>query len=514
VQPPLNIVIVGGGTAGWMTAAAFASVLGEKKCRIQLIESSEIGIVGVGEATLPHIRFFNKRIGIDERELMAKTQATFKLGIEFVDWARIGDSYIHPFGAYGSRMAGVPFHNYWLRRQRAGDTTALEDYSLPIVASRMNKFALPSEDPSDVLSTFGYAFQFDASLYAAYLRGFAEQRGVRRTDGKIVDVNLRGTDGWIESVKLEDGSVVSGDLFIDCSGFRGLLIEQSLKTGYDEWTKWLPCDRAAAVPCENAGPLTPYTRATAREAGWQWRIPLQHRTGNGYVYSSGFIGDDEVAAKLLSRLDGKALADPRFLRFTAGRRRKTWNRNCVAIGLSGGFLEPLESTSIYLIQIAITTLIDYLTDTNAAASARYDPRTVDAFNRWIEMEYDRVRDFLILHYHATQRDDAPIWNYCRTMEIPDSLKHKMELFRHRARVVTYKDGLFLEPSWLAVYFGQRVIPQAYEPLADVVDGAALARKMQQVREQIQAAAVRMPAHEDFLRSYCPATKPAMTGPGS
>jgi tryptophan halogenase len=514
VQPPLNIVIVGGGTAGWMTAAAFASVLGEKKCRIQLIESSEIGIVGVGEATLPHIRFFNKRIGIDERELMAKTQATFKLGIEFVDWARIGDSYIHPFGAYGSRMAGVPFHNYWLRRQRAGDTTALEDYSLPIVASRMNKFALPSEDPSDVLSTFGYAFQFDASLYAAYLRGFAEQRGVRRTDGKIVDVNLRGTDGWIESVKLEDGSVVSGDLFIDCSGFRGLLIEQSLKTGYDEWTKWLPCDRAAAVPCENAGPLTPYTRATAREAGWQWRIPLQHRTGNGYVYSSGFIGDDEVAAKLLSRLDGKALADPRFLRFTAGRRRKTWNRNCVAIGLSGGFLEPLESTSIYLIQIAITTLIDYLTDTNEAASARYDPRTVDAFNRWIEMEYDRVRDFLILHYHATQRDDAPIWNYCRTMEIPDSLKHKMELFRHRARVVTYKDGLFLEPSWLAVYFGQRVIPQAYEPLADVVDGAALARKMQQVREQIQAAAVRMPAHEDFLRSYCPATKPAMTGPGS
>jgi tryptophan halogenase len=268
------------------------------------------------------------------------------------------------------------------------------------------------------------------------------------------------------------------------------------------------------VPCENAGPLTPYTRATAREAGWQWLIPLQHRTGNGYVYSSGFIGDDEVAAKLLSRLDGKALADPRFLRFTAGRRRKTWNRNCVAIGLSGGFLEPLESTSIYLIQIAITTLIDYLTDTNAAASARYDPRTVDAFNRWIEMEYDRVRDFLILHYHATQRDDAPIWNYCRTMEIPDSLKHKMELFRHRARVVTYKDGLFLEPSWLAVYFGQRVIPQAYEPLADVVDGAALARKMQQVREQIQAAAVRMPAHEDFLRSYCPATKPAMTGPGS
>jgi tryptophan 7-halogenase len=511
VRPPLNIVIVGGGTAGWMTAAAFASVLGPRKCRIRLIESSEIGIVGVGEATLPHIRYFNKRIGIDERELMAKTQATFKLGIEFVDWARLGDSYIHPFGAYGSRMAGVPFHHYWLRQRSAGDPTALEDYSLPIVASRMNKFSLPSDDPTAVQSTFGYAFQFDASLYAAYLRGFSEARGVQRTDGKIVDVTLRGTDGWIESVKLEDGTTVTGDLFIDCSGFRGLLIEQALKTGYDEWTKWLPCDRAAAVPCENAGPLTPYTRATAREAGWQWRIPLQHRTGNGYVYSSGFIGDDEVVSKLLSRLDGKALADPRILRFTAGRRRKTWNRNCVAIGLAGGFLEPLESTSIYLIQIAITTLLDYLTDAPAAAGEPYDPRTVDAFNRWIEMEYDRVRDFLILHYHATERDDAPIWNYCRTMDVPDSLKHKMELFRRRGRVVTYKDGLFLEPSWLAVYFGQRVVPQGYDPLADAVDATALERKMRQVREQIQAAAVRMPAHEEFLRSYCPAAKPAMTG---
>jgi tryptophan halogenase len=493
-----------------MTAAAFAAVLGPRQCNLKLIESSEIGIVGVGEATLPHIRFFNKRIGIDERELMARTQATFKLGIEFVDWARIGDSYIHPFGAYGSRIAGVPFHNYWLRQQRAGDQAAIEDYSLAIVASRMNKFALPSEDASQVLSTFGYAFQFDASLYAAHLRAFSEQRGVQRTDGKVVDVTLRGTDGWIESIKLEDGSVITGDLFIDCSGFRGLLIEQALKTGYDEWTKWLPCDRAAAVPCENAGPLTPYTRATAREAGWQWRIPLQHRTGNGYVYGSNFISDDEAASKLMSRLGGKALADPRFLRFTAGRRRKTWNRNCVAIGLAGGFLEPLESTSIHLIQVAITTLIDYLTDPPAADGVNFDPRTVEAFNRWIEMEYDRVRDFLILHYHATERDDSPIWNYCRTMDVPDSLKHKMELFRHRARVVTYKDGLFLEPSWLAVYFGQRVMPSGYDPLADAVDGTALARKMQQVREQINAAAVRMPTHEAFLASYCPAT-PAVTG---
>jgi len=510
VREPLKIVIVGGGTAGWMTAAAFASVLRPEHRQIRLIESSDIGIVGVGEATLPHIRFFNRRIGIDEPELMAKTQATFKLGIEFCDWARLGDSYIHPFGAYGSRIAGVPFHHYWLRQQAMGVNTPIEDYSLAIVASRKNKFALPAEDPSALLSTFGYAFQFDASLYAAYLRVFAEARGVQRTDGKIVDVRLRGDDGWIESVKLEDGSSVTGDLFIDCSGFRGLLIEQALKTGYDEWTRWLPCDRAAAVPCENTYPLPPYTRATAREAGWQWRIPLQHRTGNGYVYSSQFISDDEAGSRLMARLPGKALADPRFLRFTAGRRRKTWNRNCVAIGLAGGFLEPLESTSIYLIQIAITQLLDYLTDHSSGGN--FDARIVEAYNRWIEMEYDRVRDFLILHYHATERDDAPIWNYCRTMDVPDSLKHKMELFRHRARVVTYKDGLFLEPSWLAVYFGQRVMPTAYDPLADAIDGEDLKSRLRLVREQIQTAVVHMPTHEEFLQRYCPADgKPTMNG---
>jgi tryptophan halogenase len=499
---PLNIVIVGGGTAGWMTAAAFASVLPPARRRIRLIESSEIGIVGVGEATLPHIRFFNKRIGIDERELMARTQATFKLGIEFVDWGRLGDSYIHPFGAYGVPMAGVPFHQYWLRQRSAGSAVPIEEYSLPIVASRLGRFALPSTDASDVGSTFGYAFQFDASLYAQYLRGFAEARGVERTDAKVVDVKLRGTDGFVESIRLDSGADIAGDLFIDCSGFRGLLIEQALRTGYHEWTHWLPCDRAVAMPCENSGPLAPYTRATAREAGWQWRIPLQHRTGNGYVYGSRFISDDEAAAQLVSRLPGKPLADPRFLRFTTGRRKVTWNRNVVAIGLSGGFLEPLESTSIYLIQIAITQLLDYLTE-----DATFDPRIVAAFNRWIEMEYDRVRDFLILHYHATERDDAPIWRYTRAMDVPDSLKHKMELFRRRARVVTYKDGLFLEPSWLAVYLGQRVMPTGHDPLADAVDETSVARKLAEIHEQVRSAALQMPAHEQFLAEYCPAARP-------
>jgi tryptophan halogenase len=504
VRPPFKLVIVGGGTAGWMAAAAFSAVFKPHQMSIQLVESSEIGIVGVGEATLPHIRFFNRRMGIDERELMARTQATFKLGIEFRDWARIGDSYIHPFGVFGGKMAGVPFHNYWLRQRAQGVDVDIESYSLPIMAARANRFAPPSEDHTSVLSTFGYAFQFDASLYAAYLRVVSEGRGVHRTDGKIVDFRMRGEDGWIEAVKLADGSEVSGDLFIDCSGFRGLLIEAALKTGYDEWTKWLPCDRAVAMPCENSGPLTPYTRATAREAGWQWRIPLQHRTGNGYVYSSGYISDDEAAASLVSRIDGAALADPRFLRFTAGRRKLTWNRNVVAIGLSGGFLEPLESTSIHLIQVAITTLIDYFSERTLSGDRAFDPRIVGAYNRWIEMEYDRVRDFLILHYHATERTDSPLWNYCRTMQIPDSLRHKMELFRRRARVVTYKDGLFLEPSWLAVYFGQRVIPDGYDPLADAVEGTQLTQRMNTVSEQIRQAVAQMPAHEDFLAQYCPA----------
>jgi tryptophan halogenase len=500
----LRIVVVGGGTAGWMTAAAFAATFRPEQCRIRLIESSEIGIVGVGEATLPHIRFFNRRIGLDEPELMAKTQATFKLGIEFVDWARRGDSYVHPFGAFGTRAGALPFHHLWLRQARAGDATPIEDYSLPIVAARRNRFVPPSEDKNDLMSTFGYAFQFDASLYAKYLRGFAEHRGVVRTDGKIVDVQLRAADGWVESVKLDSGEAIEGDLFIDCSGFRGLLIEQALQTGYDEWTRWLPCDRAVAMPCDNAGPLTPYTRATAREAGWQWRIPLQHRTGNGYVYGSQFISDDEAAAQLISRLDGKPQADPRFLRFVTGRRRKTWNRNVVAIGLAGGFLEPLESTSIHLIQVAITTLIDYMTAESMHESAQFDPRIVAGFNRWIEMEYDRVRDFLILHYHATERDDAPIWNYCRTMTVPDSLQHKMELFRRRGHVVTYKDGLFLEPSWLAVYFGQRVQPREYDPRADAWSEAELREWLATMHRRIAAAVDAMPGHEEFLAQYCPA----------
>jgi tryptophan halogenase len=496
-----NIVIVGGGTAGWMTAAALAQML-QNQYRIRVIESSEIGIIGVGESTVPHIRFFNRTLGLDEADFMRRTHATFKLGIEFRDWARLGDAYLHPFGDFGRTMEGVRFHHYWLRMRAAGDATELADYSFPIVAAKLGRFTHPVDDVESVLSTFSYAFQFDATRYAPYLREYAERRGVVRTEGKVVDVSLRGEDGFIEAVTLESGERVTGDLFIDCSGFRGLLIEQTLETGYEDWTHWLPCDRAVAAPCASVEEPTPYTRATARRAGWQWRIPLQHRVGNGYVYSSQFISDDEATETLVRNLEGDLLAEPRLLRFTTGRRRKFWNRNCVAIGLSGGFLEPLESTSIHLIQAAITYLVELFPDRH------HEPADVDEFNRLMDLEFERVRDFLVLHYHATERDDAPLWDYCRSMSIPDSLAYKMEQFRARGHVVKYKDGLFLEPSWLAVYIGQRVLPVRYDPLAQGMDSALLKRRLQGIRTVIRRAAEAVPRHGAFLEEYCSAASAA------
>lgn len=494
-----KVVIVGGGTAGWMTAAALSNKL-RGQYDLRLIESSEIGIVGVGEATVPHIRFFNRALGIDEADFMRRTQATFKLGIEFINWARIGDAYIHPFGDFGSPLNGVKFHHYWLRAQRSNPNIAGEigEYSFPVQLAKRGRFAFPAADPRSVASTFSYAFQFDATLYAPYLRDYAEQRGVKRTEGKITDVQLRGEDGSIEAVILESGERVEGELFIDCSGFRGLLIEQALKTGYENWTHWLPCDRAVAAPCRSSGESVAFTRSIARDAGWQWRIPLQHRVGNGYVYSSEFISDERARDSLLEHLEGEPLAEPRVLRFVTGRRRLSWNKNCVAIGLASGFLEPLESTSIHLIQLGITYLLEMFPDRS------FDPAVTREYNRIMSVEYERVRDFIILHYHATERDDSPLWNYCRTMQVPDSLRYKMELFRERGYVVPYKEGFFLEPSWVAVYLGQRVVPRRYDPLAEQVPQSALEIELQRMKEVVARAAQATASHAEFIERYCAA----------
>jgi len=489
-----RILVVGGGSAGWMTAAALANRLAGLPIAIEVVESAEIGTVGVGEATLPHIRFFNSALGFDEAEFMRRTRATFKLGIEFRNWGRIGDSYIHPFGAFGTELGGIPFHQHWLRMRASGATVPLEHFSLPIQAARRNRFAHPADDPASLHSTYSYAYQFDAGLYGRFLRDHAEARGVKRTEGRIVDVALRPEDGFVSSLTLANGRRLEADLFIDCSGFRGVLIEQALKAGYEEWTHWLPCDRAIAMPCAGTGALTPYTRATARESGWMWRIPLQHRVGNGHVYSSAFIADDEAESALVAQLEGAPLAEPNRLRFTTGKRRRQWAKNCVAIGLSAGFLEPLESTSIHLIQLAIGHLIDLLPDRG------WDPLDAEEFNRVMALEYERVRDFLILHYCATEREDTAFWNHCRTMELPDSLSYKMELFRERGYVVNYREGMFLEPSWIAVYLGQNVVPRGFDPLSEAVPAPRLQAEMSRMGEACRAAAERMPPHRDFLRS--------------
>jgi len=495
-SPVRRILIVGGGTAGWMTAASLGWALSALPIEVVLVESEEIGTVGVGEATVPHIRFFNQRLGIDEADFMRRTNATFKLGIEFRDWARIGDSYIHPFGDFGRDIAGLPFHQHWLRLARAGRVAGLEAFSLPILAARANRFAPPSPDPATIESTFSYAYQFDASLYAAYLRDYAEARGVRRVEGKVESVDRDGETGLIKAVRLESGADLAADLFVDCSGFRGLLIEGALQAGYEEWNHWLPCDRALAVPCAHGGPLSPYTRSTARSAGWQWQIPLQHRVGNGHVFSSAFTDVDSARDILMANLEGEPLAEPKLLRFVTGKRKKSWVGNVVAIGLSAGFLEPLESTSIHLIQLAITKLIELL-PTNG-----WDFLDAIEFNRSMDVEYERVRDFLILHYCATERSDTEFWNYCRTMPLPDSLVYKMQAFRERGTVVKYREGMFLEPSWLAVYYGQRVLPERVSPLVEALPIDEVAARAAAMGAAFADAAAAMPVHADYLRALC------------
>ena len=489
-----SVVIVGGGTAGWMTAAALANAL-KAHCTVTLIESDEIGTVGVGEATIPPIRTFNATLGIDENDFVRATQGSFKLGIEFVDWGRKDHHYFHPFGTYGRDFDMVSLHQHWLAAHAKGDAPPLDDLCMAWAAAKRGRFAQPSSDPRSVASTFDYAYHFDAGLYARFLRTYAEARGVVRVEGKIADHEQDGESGFIRAVTVEDGRGFAGDLFIDCSGFRGLLIEGALETGYQDWTHWLPCDRALAVPCERAGAFTPYTRSTAREAGWQWRIPLQHRTGNGYVYCSKFIEDSAAAEKLFANLDGKALADPKPLRFVTGRRNLFWNRNVVAIGLSGGFMEPLESTSIHLIQAGIAKLLALFPDRD------FDPLVTDEYNRLGIAEFERIRDFIILHYKLTTRTDTELWRYCGAMDVPDSVNWKIDHFRRYGRLLARESDLFGPPSWLAVHVGQGNMPEATDPLLAHrgQDGAAFLRKL---ADALARAGEAMSTHDGYIEEHC------------
>lgn len=494
-----QILIVGGGTAGWMCAAACAAKLDPRHHLVRLIESDEIGTVGVGEATLPQMKDFNDFLGLDEVEFMKATQATFKLGIEFVDWGRVGDRYIHPFGTFGRPIGGADFFAYWSRGQAEGVAGSLFDYCFPIVAAQQNRFMRPNGDPADVRNAFAYAYHLDATLYARFLRHWSEARGIERVEGRIVDVTRSSTDGSIASVTLASGEVLSADLFVDCSGFRSLLLGQTLGVPLEDWSHWLPCDRAVAVPSERAaGPLLPYTRATRRSAGWQWRIGLQHRTGNGYVYASSHISDDEAAAALVGSLDGEPLAYPRVLRFTAGKRRAAWAGNVVGIGLAGGFLEPLESTSIYLVQMAVMHMLTLLPD-----GPHIDPALVAEFNRVMDVEYDRIRDFLILHYLANQPDSA-MWQRVVDTPPPDSLADKIARFRHRGHVTDYRDGLFGPPSWQAVFVGQGIMPGGHDRLADAMPADRLRERLDGVAAAIRAGVASAPSHADFVLADCPA----------
>ncbi|MBS3744015.1 MAG: tryptophan 7-halogenase [Wenzhouxiangellaceae bacterium] len=487
-----RVVIVGGGTAGWMTATALVDAVGQA-CEVVLIESEQIGIVGVGEATIPPIKLFNQKHGLDESEFLRETKGTFKLGIEFVGWTRQGHRYFHPFGKYGAEFDAVPLHHHWLKARTHGKAEDLGEYSMAWAAARRGRFTHPLRDPRRVQSTFDYAYHFDSVMYGQYLRSKAEARGARRIEGKVVDVALTGESGLIESLKLEDGQRIEADLFVDCSGFRGLLIEQALETGYIDWTHWLPCDRAVAVPCKHGGEgLTPYTRSTAHRGGWQWRIPLQHRVGNGHVYCSDCVSDDEAAQVLLENLEGEALDEPRPLRFKTGRRKKFWNRNCVAIGLAAGFMEPLESTSIHLIQTAINRLLALFPERGGFELSAAE------FNRLTATEYERVRDFLILHYHANERSDSGFWRRRAAINVPDALQYKIDHFKAYARIVAAPLELFQNPSWLAVMVGQLGEPARYDPMVEQRPQVDSERYLESLRRVTAEAAEAMPRHSDFV----------------
>lgn len=495
-----KIVIVGGGTAGWMVAAALSRFLVHPDIQIDLVESEAIGTVGVGEATIPHIRLFNDLLGLNEDDFVRGTNATFKLGIDFVNWDKIGNSYIHPFGDYGIDMEGMRFHHFWLRHSSMGSPHHIDDYNLPIMAARAGKFQRPDKKyPNSPLSKIEYAFHFDATLYARYMQAFSERRGVKRTEGRVVSVNQNSETGFVEGVVLENGQTIDGEFFIDCTGFFGLLIEKTLKTGYEDWSHYLPCNSAVTVGCQTAGPPIPYTKSIARDAGWQWRIPLQSRIGNGYVYCNEFTTDEQAAETLLANLDAEALGEPRKLSFTTGIRKKTWNKNVVAMGLSAGFMEPLESTSIHLIQTAIARLMALFPDRN------FSKADIKHFNWRTRLEYEQCRDFLILHYKATEREDTEFWKYCKHMDIPENLQDRMDFYTENARLYRHDNELFGEVSWFAVMNGQGMRPQRIHPNAHMMPEDELNKRMSDIRNTWARCLDVMPKHQDFINQNCRAS---------
>ena len=492
-----RVVIVGGGTAGWMTAAVFTRAMGES-LDIHVVESDVIGTVGVGESTIPQIRNVNHFLGIDEDAMLRATSGTFKLAIQYNDWVRPGHSYMHAFGDVGLPLGPLPFQQYWLRHRVEFDRADLAPYSLNATAAQACRMARIEKVGGSPMAGIKYAFQFDATLFGRMLRTYAERRGVQRTEGKVVDVRLRGEDGFIEAVTLEGGPRIEGDLFIDCSGFRALLIGGALKSGFEDWRQWLACDRAFAVGSAPASPVRPYTQANARPAGWQWRIPLQHRTGNGHVYCSELMSDDEAAAILLGSLDGEPLGDPRPLQFTSGVRKQIWSRNCVAIGLAAGFLEPLESTAIHLAQSGISRLLSLFPDRG------FDPAIIDEYNRNTRREYEQVRDFLVLHYRTTDRRDTPFWRRCVALPPPDGLRHKMEIFNATGQIFRDGEELFTEHSWLQVMVGQGILPRRHHPLADNLPREKLEEFLGSIRTLIGGAVGKMSSHERFIAEHCAA----------
>nr|WP_010130164.1 tryptophan halogenase family protein [Microbulbifer agarilyticus] len=494
-----NLVILGGGTAGWITAALMCKVLG-KSINITLVESDKIGTVGVGEATIPPIINFNQALGLDEKEFLRETKGTIKLGIQFENWLTQGDSYMHAFGTIGKNFPFCDFHHFWVRHRQNGGTESLWDYSLNYQAAKNNKFSPLSQIKGTNLPGISYAYHFDAGLYAQFLRKYAEAKGATRIEGTVDEVKLNPESGYVEKLVLEGGNEVQGDLFVDCTGMAAMLIHKALGVGYDDWSHWLPCDRAQAVPSALVKPIVPYTRSIAHEAGWQWRIPLQHRTGNGIVYSSRHWTDEQAREVLISNLDAEPLADPKVIRFRTGRRREAWRKNVVAIGLSSGFLEPLESTSIHMIQSTATRLIKCFPHRGIRAEE------VAEYNRQSQVESERIRDFIILHYKANQRRDSEFWRQCEEMAVPDSLQEKIELFRKSGKAFRDFDDLFTEVAWQQVLIGQGVMPEDHHVIADGLSDSQLTDLMGSLQTLIQGTVKQLPSHEQFLASIQGAAK--------